>query len=69
MSEVERRNIENVMAFHSAPTLLGVKCANLISFDMNERVMLEYLHEFEDMLSDSGMCAKQLCKCRERTLV
>ena len=31
MSEVERRNIDKDIAFHGAPTLLGVKCANLIS--------------------------------------
>ncbi|MCR4796416.1 MULTISPECIES: DUF3793 family protein [Ruminococcus] len=69
MSEVERRSIDNVMAFHSAPTLLGVKCANLISFDRNEHTMAEYLHEFAVKLSDSGLCARQLCKCRTRTLV
>ena len=31
MSEVERKSIDSVLAFHGAPTLLGVKCANLIS--------------------------------------
>ena len=69
MSEVERRSIDNLMAFHSAPTLLGVKCANLISFDTDECTMTEYLHEFAEKLSDSGLCARQLCKCRKRTLV
>ena len=57
MSEVERRSIDNLMAFHSAPTLLGVKCANLISFDGNEETMAEYLREFTAKLSDSGLCA------------
>ncbi|MBP5363580.1 MAG: DUF3793 family protein [Ruminococcus sp.] len=69
MSEVERKNIDSVLAFHGAPTLLGVKCANLISFDRNECTMSEYLDEFADKLSDCGLCAKHLCKCRERSLV
>ena len=69
MSEVERRNIDNVFAFHSAPTLLGVKCANLISFDTDEETMSEYLQEFAVKMAELGLCAKQLCKCRKRTLV
>ena len=69
MSEVESKNIDSVLAFHGAPTLLGVKCANLISFDRNECTMSEYLDEFADKLSDCGLCAKHLCKCRERSLV
>jgi len=69
MSEVERRGIDSVLAFHGAPTLLGVKCANLISFDMCEETITEYLHEFKYRLSESGLTAVQLCKCRKRTLV
>jgi len=69
MSEVERRNIDNVLAFHSAPTLLGVKCANLISFDRNENTIAEYLYEFKAELSENGLTAVQLCRCRERSLV
>ena len=69
MSEVERRSIDNVFAFHSAPTLLGVKCANLISFDTDEDTMSEYLCEFTEKISETGLCARQLCRCRKRTLV
>ena len=69
MSEAERKCIDSDIAFHGAPTLLGVKCANLISIDRNERTISEYLRDFAEKLSDRGLCAKQLCKCRERTLV
>ncbi len=69
MSEVERRNIDNVLAFHGAPTLLGVKCANLISFDRNENTIAEYLHEYADKMSDNGLTAIQLCMCHKRILV
>ena len=41
MSEAERRSIDSCLAFHSAPTLLGVKCANLISFDIHEGTIAE----------------------------
>lgn len=69
MSEVERKSIDSVLAFHSAPTLLGVKCANLISFDMCEGTIAEYLRRYADKLSESGLTAIQLCECRKRTLV
>ncbi len=69
MSEPERLEIDNELAFHSAPTLLGVKCANLISIARNEETLAEYLHEFTEMLSAEGFRARQLCRCRERTLV
>ena len=69
MSEVERRSIDSDLAFHSAPTLLGVKCANLISFDMSEGTIKEYLREFADNMAGNGLTAIQLCRCRKRTLV
>ena len=69
MSEVERRSIDKSLAFHSAPTLLGVKCANLISFDMCENTIAEYLCKFGDNLHYNGLSAMRLCKCRKRTLV
>ena len=69
MSESERKIIDNTLAFHSAPTLLGVKCANLISFDTHEQTIAEYLDETGDKLVENGLSAVQLCKCRARTLV
>ena len=69
MSEVERLKLDSVLAFHGAPTLLGVKCANLISFDMCEENIAEYLHKFRYRLSENGLAAIQLCRCRRRTLV
>lgn len=69
MSEAERLKFDKDFAFHGAPTLLGVKCANLISFDVCEGTIAEYLHEFADKLSENGLTAIQLCQCRKRTLV
>ena len=69
MSEKERYEIDRDIAFHSAPTLLGIKCANLISFDRSETAIAEYLNEFKNKLSANGLYAEQLCKCRKRILV
>ena len=69
MSGPERREIDHTLAFHTAPTLLGVKCANLISIARDEDIIAEYLSEFADKMSAYGFRAKQLCKCRERTLI
>ena len=69
MSEAERLKFDKDFAFHGAPTLLGVKCANLISFDVCEGTIAKYLHEFADKLSENGLTAIQLCQCRKRTLV
>lgn len=69
LSENERISIEKELAFHGAPTLLGVKCASLISFDTGEETIAEYLRNIRGKLSGSGLCAVQMCKCRKRTLV
>ena len=69
MSELERREFDSDIAFHSAPTLLGVKCANLISIDRNEQTITEYLRDFSEKTYHKGFRAVQLCKCRKRTLV
>ena len=69
MSELERCELDSELALHTAPTLLGVKCANLISFARSEETIAEYLEGFTERLSANGFRAKQLCKCRERILV
>lgn len=66
MSELERQSFERTLAVHSAPTLLGIKCANLISVAMDERDMREYQQEFENR---SGMQMLVLCQCRDRCLL
>ena len=69
MSEVERREIDDILAFHTAPTLMGVKCANLISIARSEDTIAEYLQCCTKEMSIKGFRARLMCKCRERTLV
>ncbi len=66
MSEHERQSFERTLAVHSAPTLLGIKCANLISVATDETNMHDYQQEFE---SRSGLQMRILCRCRERMLL
>jgi hypothetical protein len=66
MSELERRSFERTLAIHSAPTLLGIKCANLISVAMDEHNMHDYQQEFENR---SGLQMRVLCKCHDRRLL
>lgn len=69
MSEIERCAIENDLAMHTAPTLLGVKCANLISVKQSEKTISEYLTESGISGSSGTLRARVLCRCRERILV
>lgn len=66
MSELERQSFERTLAVHSAPTLLGIKCANLISVAIDECDMCDYRQEFE---SRSGLQMRVLCKCHDRRLL
>ncbi len=66
MSELERRSIEHTLAVHSAPALLDIKCANLISVSIDESDMYDYRQEFE---SRSKLRMRVLCQCRERQLL
>lgn len=66
MSEFQRQSLERTLAVHSAPTLLGIKCANLISVAMDTGDVRGYRQEFENR---SGLQMRVLCRCRERMLL
>ena len=66
MSGRERAGFERTLAVHSAPALLGVKCANLISIQVSKCSPSEYATEFERR---SGLRMRILCRCRERVLL
>ncbi|MCR5110627.1 MAG: DUF3793 family protein [Ruminococcus sp.] len=69
MTESERKEFEKHLAMHSAPTIMGVKCANMFSVKQSDRAVGECIMA---MAKDASMCGLkmiQLCKCRERSLV
>ncbi|MDE5738347.1 MAG: DUF3793 family protein [Oscillospiraceae bacterium] len=69
MSYAECIRFEQKIAFHMAPSLLGIKCANLISLNQTEFNIPEHLEYFNKKLSTKGLVLKILCTHHNKTLV
>lgn len=65
----ECRNFEMKLANHSAPSLLGVKCANLISLNKHEFNVEEQLERFNSKAVNKGLKIEQLCSCENHVLI
>ena len=66
MSVFERKGLESTLAQHTAPTLMGIKCANLISVPINEKRLKPYLKRFEQK---SFLKMRVLCRCEKKILL
>ena len=66
MSVSERIGFEHILAEQTAPTLLGIKCANLISVSICEKDIFQFGKELNHR---SGLSLKLLCRCNERQLL
>ena len=66
MSEVK---FQKILADHAAPTLLGIKCANLISVPATGKEIAVLRDHFLSETQGSGLRMCVLCGCRERILV
>lgn len=60
---------QRMLAFHAAPTLLGIKCANLISVPATGREIAVLRKRFLSGTQGRGLRMRVLCGCRERLLV
>lgn len=69
MSERDRYKFEKMLALHSAPTLLGVKCANLFSVDQTEFHTNDVESYFNGKGALNGFSVRCLCRCKQRVLV
>lgn len=69
MSEKDQRKFEKMLAFHSAPTLLGVKCANLFAVDQTELSARDIKQFFGSKDALKGLSVRSLCSCNKRALV
>lgn len=69
MSELERNIFENELAAHTAPALMGVKCANLVSVSLSDEAICHCLDDFKTRTEQYGLKIRSLCKCKERTMV
>lgn len=68
MSERELK-FERKLAMHTAPTLLGIKCAGLLSLSMDEFDVEAHLEFFNRRAVSRGLKIKQLCCCKNRALI
>ena len=69
MSYEECSQFERKIAFHMAPSLLGIKCANLVSLSKKEFDISEHLERFNRRVSAKGLKMKILCSCNDRVLL
>lgn len=69
MSECDRKKFEQMLAFHSAPTLLGVKCANLFAVKQSELSVYDIEEYFRNNTILQSLSVHVMCKCRERALL
>lgn len=58
-----------LLAFHTAPTLLGIKCASLISLSENEYEIEKQADIFNSRAAVKGLKSRILCSCGSRRLM
>ncbi len=69
MSKAEYDNFGQKLAFHSAPTLLGIKCASLISRSSSEFDLDFHSEYFNRRACVKGLKSRILCSCGSRRLL
>ncbi|MGN1119064.1 MAG: DUF3793 family protein [Oscillospiraceae bacterium] len=69
MSEMEQRNFGKLLAYHTAPTLLGIKCASLVSLSREEYDVDEHSCYFNRRTAAKGLKSRVLCGCGGRVLL
>lgn len=69
MSVSECLSFEKKLAFHSAPALLGMKCANLISLKNSEFNIDAHAMNFNKKAVSQGLKIRILCSCKSNVLI
>lgn len=72
MSTEECRRFEKKLAFHTAPSLLGIKCASLLTLSRSEFDIGGNARRFNRKAAARGLKIKVLreeCACRDRSLI
>lgn len=69
MSHAECRCFEQKLAYFTAPSLLGIKCANLVSMDSKEFNIAEQTKRFNKKAECKGLRIKLMCRCKNHMLV
>lgn len=68
MSCTECVRFEQKLAFHTAPALLGIKAANLVSLIRTDFNIYENIAEFNAKVVSKGLEMKVFCECGNRVL-
>ncbi len=69
MSDFECKNFCKKLAFHTAPTLLGIKCASLIALSSSEFELDYHIRRFNEKTAVKGLKSRILCECKTRSLM
>ena len=69
MERTDYIDFEKKLAFHTAPTLLGIKCSNLMSLPLHVFDVDSYSETFNRKAASKGLKIKTLCECSERKLL
>ncbi|MBE6850640.1 MAG: DUF3793 family protein [Ruminococcus sp.] len=69
MENTGYRNFGQKLAMHTAPTLLGIKCASLLSLRIESEEVCDYSAYFNYRVSAKGLKSRILCSCRSHTLL
>ena len=69
MSVEDKRELDKKLAFNSAPALLGIKCASLLSLGAQWFEVSEYARQFNERVKSRGLKIRLLCECRNRVLL
>lgn len=69
MSASEHQQFSYKLVQHSAPTLLGIKCASLISLGTEHFALDEHIACFNARAARKGLRSRILCHCGKRALL
>ena len=69
LSKAEYDNFGEKLAFHTAPTLLGIKCASLVSLSSAEFDLDFHTQYFNRRAAAKGLKSSILCSCNNRALM
>ena len=69
MSKAEYCSFGRKLAFHTAPTLLGIKCASLFSLSSSEFDLEFHSRYFNLRAAALGLASRILCRCQNRSLL
>lgn len=69
MSAEERKRLESLLAFHAAPTLMGLKCGSLPTLSVSQFDFDEVSKLFAESCFGERISARFISRCPARTMI